>query len=91
MYSRVDVTVASEQSGLYCFADLIGLGLPSSQTDSWDFVARVEGESFSVCLKCQSRLSGGFERLKGFGITYLVCCKSDILRYCKTGAVTLHN
>lgn len=66
MYSRVDVTVASKQSGLHCFADLIGLGLPSSQTKSWDLVACVEGESFSAPLVLVAILG----RLqKRFGIT----------------------
>lgn len=35
--SSVNVTVASEESGLDGFADLVGLGLPCSKTDSGDF------------------------------------------------------
>ena len=35
--SSVDVTVTSEESGLDGFADLVGLGLPSTETNSWDF------------------------------------------------------
>ena len=45
---RVNVTVAGVQSSLDFVTDFIGLGLPCSQTDDWDLVASVEGESLPL-------------------------------------------
>jgi hypothetical protein len=41
---RVDVTVASKKSVLDGFADLVGLGLPGTQTNTGHLGASVQGE-----------------------------------------------
>jgi hypothetical protein len=50
--SSVNVTVASEESSLDGFADLVGLGLPCTETNSWDFgsLSNVSWSAFLVTL-----------------------------------------
>ena len=50
--SRVDVAVAPQQSVLDGLADLIGLGLPGTQTNGRDFGARVEGVGLPIRDEC---------------------------------------
>lgn len=45
---RINVLVAGQQGGLDSLSDLVGLGLPCSETDSGDFTPSVELESESV-------------------------------------------
>jgi hypothetical protein len=52
--SCVNVAVTLQQGVLYSLTDLIGLGLPSSQTNSGDLVTGVEG----VCLPGRGRGDG---------------------------------
>lgn len=46
--SRVDVAVAPQQSVLDGLTDLIGLGLPGTQTNGRDFGTRVEGVGLPI-------------------------------------------
>lgn len=46
--SRVDVSVAPQERVLYGLANLIGLGLPGTKTNSRDLGPSVEGESLPV-------------------------------------------
>ena len=50
--SRVDVAVATQESVLNGLADLIGLGLPGTQTNGRDFGARVEGVGLPIRGEC---------------------------------------
>lgn len=50
--SRVDVAVAPQQSVLNGLADLIGLGLPGTQTNSRDFGTCVEGVGLPIRDEC---------------------------------------
>ena len=56
-------------------ADLIGLGLPSSQTDRWDLVPRVEGIGFPAEKKTRSACMTDIPAI----LTYLVHSVPDIL------------
>lgn len=47
-YSRIDVSVSSSQSPLHSLLNVSGLGLPCSEADGWNLVARVEGEGLST-------------------------------------------
>lgn len=46
--SRVDVAVAPQQSVLDGLADLVGLGLPGTQTDGGDLVTRFESVGLPI-------------------------------------------
>lgn len=65
---RVDVAVAGAQSSLDSLGDLIGLGLPSSETNGRDLVARAEGKGASARLVRArvGRLNGGVRASEGW-------------------------
>ncbi|KAL3711899.1 hypothetical protein TMatcc_000593 [Talaromyces marneffei ATCC 18224] len=50
---RINVTVASKQSGLYCLSDFVGFGLPGAETDCRDLVPCVKGllsDGMAICM-----------------------------------------